>query len=209
MKIQYLGHSAFLLETAGGTRIVTDPYGDVGFFMPHISADGVTVSHDHYDHNYVHAVDCGVVFDREGSFTLGDVEITAVPCFHDEVRGAKRGKNLAFVFRAEGLSLCHLGDLGEPCSEELINKLRGVDILLIPVGGNYTIDAFEAKRYVDAIKPHIVIPMHFKTENLTVDIEGPERFLAYFEDAEHAGSRIALARADFREKTRIICMERE
>ena len=101
-------------------------------------------------------------------------------CFHDDAHGAKRGKNLIFRFRAEGLDICHLGDLGEPASERIIGELRGADVLLIPVGGHYTIDAVEAKEYVTRISPKLVIPMHYYTDGLQVDIAGPQHFLSLF-----------------------------
>ena len=165
MKIRYLGHSCFMLTESTGTTIVTDPYGAIGYKMPSVKADAVTVSHGHYDHNNVGAVKGSpVIFDEEGTYEIGGVDVTAIKSYHDDENGERRGDNLIFKFRMDGLEICHLGDLGEECSSALIEMLLPVHVLLIPVGGNYTIDAEQAKEYVDRIMPAIVIPMHYKTK---------------------------------------------
>ena len=111
MKIRYLGHSCFLLTESTGTRILTDPYGDVGFKMPRVEADVVSVSHGHYDHNNVKAVGGKpVVLDKEGQYEVGGVEIIAVKSYHDNANGEERGENLIFKFRLDGIEVCHLGD---------------------------------------------------------------------------------------------------
>ncbi len=206
MKIQYLGHSSFLLTSKKGTKIVTDPYGEVGFSMPCIEADAVTVSHRHYDHCNVGAVSAPLVLSEAGEYSVADISVSAVERFHDEVHGAKRGKNLIFRFLIDGLRVCHLGDLGEPCSPETVQAIGPADVLLIPVGGNYTIDAAEAKKYVEAIDPSIVIPMHYHVRGLTVDIGGVEPFLKLMGGAERLKGEIELLPSA--EKRRIICMER-
>lgn len=213
MKIRYLGHSCFLLTESTGTRILTDPYGDVGFKMPRVEADVVSVSHGHYDHNNVKAVGGKpVVLDKEGQYEVGGVEIIAVKSYHDNANGAERGENLIFKFRLDGIEVCHLGDLGEECSSSLIEMLLPVHVLLIPVGGKYTIDSEQAKEYVDRIMPSIVIPMHYKSKGLSLDIDKPDAFLSEFEeeDVEETGaSEIELTRDDIDEETtKIILMER-
>ncbi len=184
MKIQYLGHSSFLLSFEGGTRIVTDPFGDVGIPMPKLDATAVTVSHAHYDHCNVGAVHASAVLAEEGKFDIGGVHITSTVCFHDDAGGRKRGRSLAFRFEAENISLLHLGDIGEPCTPEVLRRLAPADVVFVPVGGNYTIDAHEAKRYLDALRPAVAIPMHYKVSGLTVDISEPEEFLSLFPRAE-------------------------
>lgn len=214
MKIQYLGHSCFKLTESTGTTIVTDPYKGIGYELPKgIRANAVTVSHGHYDHNNVKAIDGGaVVIDKEGSYDLLGVEISAIKSYHDAEGGALRGENLIFKFRMDGLDICHLGDLGEECSAELIEMLLPVNILLIPVGGTYTIDAEKAKEYVDRIMPEIVIPMHYKTRSLNIDIDKADEFLSQFEDEETERSKtdtLEFSREDLKEKsTKIILMER-
>lgn len=215
MKIKYLGHSSFLMTESTGTAVVCDPYdSSVGFAMPSVRADAVTVSHHHYDHDNVAAVSGSpVVLDKEQGYSLPGVEIKAVKSFHDDVNGAKRGDNVIFKFRMDGLDVCHLGDLGEDCSPELIEAILPVNVLLIPVGGTYTIDAAMAKEYVDRIMPDVVIPMHFRTKNCTLDIDKADEFLQLFEgdvEIEEGANEISLSREDIdEERTKIIVMERE
>lgn len=206
MKIQYLGHSSFLLTFEGGIRIVTDPFGDVGIPMPPVSADAVTVSHSHYDHCNVGGVRAPVVLNKEGVFGVGGVHITSVLCDHDDAGGRKRGKTLAFRFEAEGISVLHLGDIGEPYSAKVLGRLGRADVLLLPVGGNYTIDAREAKKYVEGIRPTICVPMHYKVKGLTVDISGAEEFLSLFGNTRRAQTLTLSEKPEG--ETQIIFMER-
>lgn len=213
MKIKYLGHSAFLLTESTGTSVVCDPYDpSVGFAMPAVSADAVTVSHHHYDHDNIKAVGGNpVVLDKEQGYELPGVVINAVKSFHDDKGGALRGENVIFKFRMDGLDVCHLGDLGEECSSALIEAILPVNVLLIPVGGTYTIDAERAKEYVDRIMPDVVIPMHYRVKGCELDIDKADGFLELFdEDAvEEAGGEIELTRDDVDgEQTRVIVMNR-
>ena len=217
MKIRYLGHSSFLLTESTGTSIVTDPYGDVGFEIPRVSADVITVSHGHYDHNNVGAVSGKpTVISEEGKYEIGGVRITAIKSWHDDVNGAKRGENLIFKFRMDGLEICHLGDIGEECTSELLEAILPVHVLLIPVGGKYTIDAEQAKEYVDRIMPSVVVPMHYKTKSLTLDIEKVNEFVDLFDGSDEVeeivefdGEELELFRDDVTEEsTKIIVMER-
>ena len=213
MKIEYLGHSCFRLEESTGTSVVCDPYAEaVGFKMKSTKADAVTVSHHHFDHDNVAAVGGNpVVIDRECSYNLPGVEINAVKSFHDGVRGKKRGENVIFKFRMDGIDVCHLGDLGEACSPELIELILPVNVLLVPVGGNYTIDAEMAKEYVDRIKPDIVIPMHYRTKDCQIDIDKVDEFLKLFDDeyvTESGESEVELTRSDLGDETRILVLRR-
>ena len=214
MKIRCLGHSCFALTESTGTTIVTDPYGAIGYKMPSVKADAVTVSHGHYDHNNVGAVKGNpVVLDEEGTYEVGGVSVTAIKSYHDKSSGADRGENLIFKFRMDGLEICHLGDLGEECSSALIETLLPVHVLMIPVGGTYTIDAEQAKEYVDRIMPAIVIPMHYKTKGLTLDVDKVDNFTDQFDSDEVEelnDSELELFRDDISEEsTKIIVMERE
>lgn len=215
MKIEYLGHSSFKLTESTGISVVTDPYDDsIGYRMPSVSADAVTVSHHHYDHDAVAKVKGDpVVLDREIGFTLKDsVDISSIKSFHDDSRGKKRGENIIFKFRMDGLDVCHLGDLGEDCSSDLIEMILPVNVLLIPVGGNYTIDSKMAKEYVDRIMPDIVIPMHYRAKGCKLDIDKVDDFLDEF-DGENVciveeGSCIEVSRDDLDGgQTTIIVME--
>ncbi len=213
MKIEYLGHSCFKLTESTGTSIVCDPYSDeIGYAMRKVSADAVTVSHGHYDHNAVQNVDgAPILIDGGQNNGLAGVEINSIKSFHDTSRGKKRGENTIFKFRMDGIDVCHLGDLGEKCSSDLIETLLPVDVLLIPVGGTYTIDAEMAKEYVDRIMPDIVIPMHYRTRDCKLDIDRVDEFTGLFdgdsvEESEKCG--IELSRKDLTGETRIIVLKR-
>lgn len=214
MKIQYLGHSCFKLTESTGTTVVTDPYGDIGIHLPKdLTADAVTVSHAHYDHDNVNAVKGNPnVFRKEGFYELQGVEVTGIKSYHDTEFGAVRGENVIFKFRMDGIDVCHLGDIGEDCSAELIEMLLPVNILLIPVGGNYTIDAERAKEYVDRIMPDVVIPMHYKSKHIDIDLDRAQGFLDEFDDEDVDVCRkdvLEFSREDLtEEKTKIILMER-
>ncbi|MCI9407306.1 MAG: MBL fold metallo-hydrolase [Clostridia bacterium] len=211
MKIEYLGHSCFKLTESTGTSVICDPYDEaVGYGVPEMSADAVTVSHHHYDHDAVKSVKGSpVIIDKECSYDLPGVEINAIKSFHDGEEGKLRGGNLIFKFRMDGIDVCHLGDLGEECSSALIDELLPVNVLLIPVGGTYTIDAEMAKEYVDRIMPEVVIPMHYRDKGCKLDIEKVDAFLNLFDDVEEAEeSAIELMRNDLKDDTKIVVLRR-
>lgn len=178
MKINYFGHSCFLMETQQGTRVLVDPYDGIGYPLPRVRADCVCCTHQHFDHNYVGGVD-GVrqTISAAGEYAFEDVKITGIPAFHDEVSGAKRGKNIVYLFEADGACVCHMGDIGQAPSEQLLQKIGKPDILLIPVGGTYTVDAAGALDYIGKIRPRIAVPMHYKTEDCSLDIAPISEFV--------------------------------
>ncbi len=179
MKIRWLGHSCFLFESRNGTKIVTDPFdGSVGYKIPKIEADVVTVSHDHYDHNYVDGVQGDPnVIRNVGEYQQNGVSIKGISSFHDEAKGAKRGANVIFVYEIDGLKLCHVGDLGHLLSKAQIEEIGSVDVLLIPVGGTFTLDAEGAAAVVKQLSPRVIIPMHFKTPEVSMPIDPVGNFL--------------------------------
>lgn len=153
MRITWLGHACFALES-GGYRLVIDPYRDVpGYGALQTSAHAVFCSHGHFDHA---ATECVTLLPPRPS----PFAVKALPCFHDEVRGAKRGENTIHLFESEGLRVAHLGDLGHPLSSELLAALRECDVLLLPVGGVYTIDPAAAKQVAEAVNATVTVPMH-------------------------------------------------
>ena len=169
MLIRCIAHAKFLIETESGFRIVTDPYdASCGFPVKPMKADAVLVSHHHHDHDAVDTVEgWQTVVDRPGEHTLApDVKVRAVSAFHDDENGAKRGSTLLFSIRAEGLNVVHLGDLGHLPSAEQIDALGPVDVLLIPVGGFFTIDALTAREVCGMLKARVVIPMHYRAEQI-------------------------------------------
>ena len=164
MKLKWLGHSCFELTLPGGV-IVTDPYDDtVGYPPLHVKADAILSSHDHFDHNCFAAVEGNpIILNTPGLHEACGAKITAVPCFHDEAKGAKRGNNLIFLIEAEGLRVAHLGDLGHlPETDAQKAALSNLDVMLIPIGGFVTIDTPAAVQIIETFKPRAAIARHFK-----------------------------------------------
>lgn len=182
MKISFMGHAAFLLETQKGTKIITDPYepgsysGAVGYSSINVSADIVTVSHQHADHNYIKEFSTAEIVDKAGSFTIKDVQIQGFSSYHDQQKGKERGEIIIFIINADGLKIVHFSDLGTTDID--LDKLKNIDIALIPVGGTFTLDAKEATKLLGQINPKIIIPMHFKTPKLGFDLLGVDTFLS-------------------------------
>lgn len=164
MDISYLGHSSFKVKTKTAS-IVTDPFESemVGLKYSGVEGNIVTISHDHKDHNASSKVS-GVkkVVDGPGEYEVMGVSILGYQSFHDASGGSERGKNTIYVIEAEGLRLCHLGDLGHLPDENLVNQIGDVDVLMIPVGGEFTIGPKDAYEIVSKIEPYFVIPMHYK-----------------------------------------------
>lgn len=168
MDISFLGHSSFKLRGKTAS-VVTDPYDPkiVGLKFPPTEAEIVTISHGHPDHNYVANVkNIKKVIEGPGEYEIMGVSIIGLPSFHDNKKGEERGTNTIYVYEMDGLRLVHLGDLGHTLSEELVEEIGDIDILMVPVGGKYTIGPKEAVSVVQDIDPYIVIPMHYKMEGL-------------------------------------------
>jgi L-ascorbate metabolism protein UlaG (beta-lactamase superfamily) len=173
---KWFGQACFLIVTSNNTKIITDPVTMGDYSVPkEIKADIVTVSHEHFDHNKVEAVSGNPIILRgltsgakefaKIDRTIKNVRIYTVPSYHDKVQGKKRGLNAVFVFEFDGIRVAHLGDLGETFSNEQINKIGKIDVLMIPVGGKYTIYGKDADMIISQLKPKLIVfPMHFKTD---------------------------------------------
>lgn len=190
VKIRWLGHACFEITAPSGTTVVTDPFDEqVGYRLPAVKADVVTVSHDHFDHGNVSVIGGNPkVFRGPGRHEAHGITAEGIATFHDEAGGAKRGKNTVFVLDVGGVRLCHLGDLGHVLTDGQVKEIGPVDVLFVPVGGVYTIDAEKAKTVVAQLKPRITIPMHYLTPDLKFELDPPEKFLAGLENVEHAGN---------------------
>jgi L-ascorbate metabolism protein UlaG (beta-lactamase superfamily) len=168
MDIIYLGHSSFHIKGKTAS-VVTDPFdaASVGFRFPRTEATIVTISHAHDDHNKSELVS-GVkkIISGPGEYEVDGISVIGLPTYHDNMKGAERGRNTVYVYEVDGLRLAHLGDLGHTLSEETISAMGDIDVLMIPVGGKYTIDAKEAAEVVRLIEPNIVIPMHYQVPGL-------------------------------------------
>ena len=183
MKIKFLGHAAFLLTSDSGVRIITDPYkpgcfdGGIKYDPITEEADVVTISHEHDDHNETNIGGNPTFVKSPDKLDIKEITISGVDVYHDTSEGKERGSNIIYKISIDGMSVVHLGDLGHALSPQEIEKIGHVDILLIPVGGYFTIDAAVADTIVAALKPKIVIPMHFKTEKCGFPIAPIEDFI--------------------------------
>ncbi len=212
MKLEYFGHSCFRIVSKNGICLVTDPYTKVGYELPDgVSTDIITISHGHFDHNYAQGLrGARNVFINEGKYAFEDITIDGFVCNHDEKGGTLRGKNVVFTIETDGIRVCHLGDLGEACTKAILDKIGKVDVLLIPVGGTYTIDAMQAKEYVEKIQPKIVIPMHYKPIDGTLDITDEKPFLSMFDNVTYAPKNTAIDVNEYiKDKMQIVFMERK
>jgi L-ascorbate metabolism protein UlaG (beta-lactamase superfamily) len=178
MDINWLGHSCFKIRSSNAT-VITDPYSpDLGYSLGKVTADIVTVSHQHPGHSYARGVDGKPrLISRPGEYEVSDVLIMGVATFHDEEGGAKRGKNTLYLMEMGEVSICHVGDLGHTLSAEQTERVGNVDVLLLPVGGVSTINASVAAKVVRQLEPKIVIPMHYKTPAVNLDLEPVDGFL--------------------------------
>lgn len=195
MKIKYLGHAAFELTLEDGRKLVFDPYesgaygGALAYGPIKGEYDVAVVSHDHADHFSESVTSrAGSVVDSAGEFDLDGIKVKAIPTFHDESGGSERGKNLISIVETEGVRIAHLGDLGHPLSDEEALALKGIDVVLVPVGGHFTIDSKTAADLVSAIEPKMVIPMHFKTEKVDFPIAPVDGFAGLMDDVDRTGS---------------------
>lgn len=182
MYITWIGHSCFKIQDKTGTdgiTVTTDPFDKkIGIKPPNYESDIVLVSHDHYDHNNTGALrGKPFVIDTAGEYDVKGVLVHGVESFHDDKGGKERGSNIIYRIEIDDISVSHLGDLCHVLDNKQLDLLVGTDILLIPVGGKYTLDAKKAVEVVSQVEPRIVIPMHYKTPGLKIDIDGVEKFV--------------------------------
>jgi len=212
MKIQWLGHACFKLVSSKGVRVITDPFDEtVGYDMPAEEADIVTISHRHFDHAYVQGVKGQPkLIDKAGSFHVDGISVKGIKSYHDDDNGKKRGDNIIYCFKIDDLNVCHLGDLGHVLNEEQAQEIGPVDVLLIPVGGTYTIDAQKAAVIAMLLRPKMVIPMHFKTPKINFPISGVDGFL----EKMHGGTKldqnmIEVKKEDLTEELKVVVLNYE
>ena len=181
-----------------------DPFDkSVGLRPPQGQADLVLVSHNHADHNNVEALKGEpYVIDIPGEYSAKGANIIGIASYHDDKNGAERGENTIFVLEAEDLRICHLGDLGTDLSEKQLEKINGIDILMIPIGGgDYTIDGKKAVDIIKKIEPKIIIPMHYKIKGSTVDIDDEKVFCNELGNCpKEKVSKINIKKKDLEEK---------
>ncbi len=215
MKIKWYGHAAFGITTGKGTRIIIDPYqsGFSGGLLSYGSitdpADIVLTTHDHGDHKYTNDIQGNFRhIGAEGRFELGDVKIRSIASFHDSARGTERGGNLIFVISADELTLVHLGDLGHTLDRDTLGNIGPADILLLPVGGLYTIDAAKATKVMHDIGPKITVPMHYRTEKCGFPISTVDEFTRGKKNVKVPGkSELEITRESLPENPEIIVLK--
>jgi len=182
MIIKFLGHSCFLIKSDNGLSIMTDPYksGAYGGALTYSQitdvCDIVTLSHDHEDHAELNSLPTQPLVIKADCRARG-IDFDIIDSFHDDVQGKERGENRLILFSLDDIRVCHLGDLGHVLSEEQVKEAGEIDILLIPVGGRFTIDPDQATQVVEQLQPKITIPMHFKTDKCGFPIENVDLFL--------------------------------
>ena len=206
LQIRWHGHSCFGITNE--ITLVTDPHDgkSIGIHAPNVTGDIVLVSHDHYDHNSVKSVEKegGKVITDTRKRNITNVEIKGIESFHDECRGDKRGNNIIYKFTMEDITFCHMGDLGHDLDEDTVQKIGDVDILFIPIGGTFTLDAKQAWRIIKKVKPRIAVPMHYKIGGLSLPITGIEPFL---EESKYeilkVGNEIDIEKEDLPEEPEI------
>jgi L-ascorbate metabolism protein UlaG (beta-lactamase superfamily) len=209
MEIMWYGQACFRLRSRG-LAVVTDPYSpEIGLKLPRLTATIVTVSHQHEDHNYIDAIKGPpFIISGPGEYEIEGIFVIGVGTYHDAKQGQERGKNTAYLIEFEGLTICHLGDLGHVLTQEQVEQLNSVDILLIPVGGKYTLNGSKAAEVVGLLEPKIIIPMHYKVPGLNVQVEGASRFLK--ELAVEPPSKLELltiSKSQLPDETRVVLLE--
>jgi L-ascorbate metabolism protein UlaG (beta-lactamase superfamily) len=216
LKIKYLGHSAFVLTSDAGKKVLTDPYqsgsydGAVGYKPITEKVDVVTASHEHEDHFCLDGLPEGYeVVKSPGKHEAAGFSIEGVKTYHDTSGGKERGRNVVFTIDVDGLRVCHLGDLGHVLSGDEAAAIGKVDVLLVPVGGFFTIGPREALDVIKALGPTVVIPMHYKTDALNFPIAPVEDFLSLAGDHEKLDTyEVELGESDMSSK-RILVLEHE
>lgn len=211
MKIKWLGHASFLITARDGKRIITDPYGHfdgLNYSPIAESADVVTVSHAHGDHCGGKVKGNPQVIDRAGQTTARGITFTGIPSHHDPSGGKERGNNIIFCFTVDDIRVCHLGDLGHVLSQQQIADIGPVDVLLIPVGGFYTIDAGQAAEIASGMNPRVIIPMHVSNRKCAFPIASVEEFIRGKPNVKRTGaSEVEFTKAGLPPQTEIVVLE--
>jgi L-ascorbate metabolism protein UlaG (beta-lactamase superfamily) len=215
MKIKCYGHAAFLITSDQGVKIITDPYesgaygGQLGYGKIKDEADIVLTSHDHADHNDTKSLPGSPqIVKGSGSKTVKGISIKGIPTYHDPSKGSERGTNTIFTLSVDDMKVCHLGDLGHTLAKKELAEIGPVDILFIPVGGYFTIDAAEATRVAEQLQPKVLIPMHFKTEKCGFPIAPVEDFLKGKPSAKRLpSSEVSFDKASLPKKMEIVVLE--
>jgi len=209
IEVTYFGHSMFLVQDEQN-QLVTDPFDEsVGYPLPEVEAKVVLVSHDHFDHNNASLVKgARHIIRKTEPFIMGSLKIEGCRSYHDAFQGKKRGENIIFKWHMSGVTFAHMGDYGE---EELTDKqlkfLSETDVLMVPVGGVYTIDCRKAREFVEQINPSVAIPMHYKTNRCLININDAGDFVSTFENPVFHGESVTISGVQLPEATEVWVLE--
>lgn len=179
MNISWFGHSCFRIESKEGSIIIDSFSKEIGLKPPRIKDDLVLVTHNHYDHNNIEGANPeAMIVNGPGEYEKQGIYVRGILSYHDKVEGKERGLNTIYIIKTEDITICHMGDFGQAeFGENQLDDIGDVDILMIPVGGNYTVDFKEAVKIVSQIEPKVIMPMHYKISGLNLDIDGPDKFV--------------------------------
>lgn len=208
MEINYFGRSCFKIISKN-LSILMDPFDPqkIGLKMPKVETDVLLVSHSHHDHSYTGNIKGEyLLFDSPGEYEVKGINIDGILSYHDESKGSERGTNTIFVIEIEDMKLCHLGDLGTDLDSAQLEKIDGVDILFIPIGGNYTIDSKTAVKIISDVGPRIVIPMHYATEKET-DLAGLDKFLIEVGEEAEVLDKLKVTKKDLEEGLKVVVLK--
>ncbi len=214
MKITWHGQSCFKLLVKSNTgdkiTILIDPFDkETGLTPPRGNADIVLITHGHHDHNNLKAVSgTPFVINGPGEYDVKGVPIKGVYSYHDNSKGNERGVNTMYIIEAEDMKICHLGDLGQKeLADEQLDKIGEIDILMVPVGGIYTIDGGEAVKVINQIEPSVAIPMHYKVDGLTIKLEKVDDFLKEISLTPETMEEYNVKKMDLGEEMKVIVMK--
>ena len=209
MQITWYGHSCFLIKTSIGKRILIDPFdNNLGYDNNFPKCDLITISHNHFYSSYLNnSNNTTKVINEIGTFDMNFLKIEGFNSFHDKCNGLKRGPNIIYIFKDDTYSLCHLGDLGHiPCSL-VLEKLKNIDILLIPIGGHFTLNGFEAAKLCKLISPKYIIPMQYKTNKTSLYLDDPKNFIISMKHIKKINSNVLdTSDLDFTSKSECILL---
>ena len=215
MDIVYLGHSSFRIKGKNAV-VVTDPFDPkmVGLKYSGVEGDIVTVSHNHNDHNQTSLVkNVKKVVVGPGEYEIMGVSILGFASYHDGAKGEKRGPNTIYVFEMDDLRICHLGDLGHELSEDLVEALGDIDILFVPVGGEFTIGPEGAVKVVQAVEPTLTIPMHYQALGLNQEsfkvLAPVEAFLKEVGLTVERLPKLTVKKEDLGEDQKVVVLEKK
>lgn len=219
MYITWYGQSCFKIQAKSLFQevvLICDPFEPkIGLKLPKIKADIVTISHAHFDHNFLGKIEGRNLNEKPfviagpGEYEIKNTLIYGIPSWHDNEQGSKRGENTIYLIETEGISLAHLGDLGQKeLSQTQLEQLEKVDVLMIPVGGVYTIDAKQATVIISQIEPRIVIPMHYKIQGLNIKLETIDKFLKEIGAKKEEVGKLKITKKDLpQEETKVVVLK--